>query len=208
MRSFRHRTPRYIFDRVALILHERSNPGEPWLTRQMVKILDGLLRPHDIGLEFGSGRSTTWFAERLGALTSVEHDDQWYGLVRPNLSRFEDRVRYFLRPDGKAGDGGSKYVQVAELFPDSTLDFVLIDGVARDYCAAASLGKLKRGGLIVIDNVNWFLPRRNPSRAPNSRGMNDGCASTTWEEVWRELSRWRCIWTTDGVTDTALWLKP
>lgn len=85
MRSFRHWTPRYIWNRLALMADERRHPDAPWLTRTMVEILETWLRPGDVGLEFGSGRSTIWFARRVGHLTSVEHHPGWYAKVKQNL---------------------------------------------------------------------------------------------------------------------------
>jgi hypothetical protein len=65
MRPFAHWTPRYVKNRLALMAYERFNPEQPWLTRNMIEILENWLKPTDVGLEFGSGRSTTWFARRV-----------------------------------------------------------------------------------------------------------------------------------------------
>ena len=85
MRSFRHWTPRYLWNRLALMADERRYPDSPWLTRAMVEILETWLRPGDVGLEFGSGRSTIWFARRIKYLTSVENNPGWYTKVKENL---------------------------------------------------------------------------------------------------------------------------
>jgi hypothetical protein len=66
--------------------------------------------------------------------------------------------------------------------------------------------KLKPGGLLVIDNVNWYLPSR--SRAPNSRTPALGPHGAVWTDIARELARWRSIWTSSGVWDTAIFVKP
>ena len=101
MRPFRHLTPRYIWNRTALIVYERANPGQPWLTPDMIKILDSWLCPADVGLEFGSGRSTSWFAARVKHLTSVEHNPEWYSLdsVVKGLLRYGFyEIKRFLSP--------------------------------------------------------------------------------------------------------------
>lgn len=64
-RRLSHLTPRYVFNRIAVLLDERRNPEHPWLTADAVRILSTLILPTDIGVEFGSGRSTKWFAQRL-----------------------------------------------------------------------------------------------------------------------------------------------
>jgi len=87
MRTIKHWTPRYVYDRLAVLIDERKNPDHPWLTADMVRILETWLKPTDVGLEFGSGRSTIWFANRLKKLTSVEHNKEWYRKVSDMLAK-------------------------------------------------------------------------------------------------------------------------
>lgn len=214
MRSFRHWTPRYIWNRLALMAHERQHPDLPWLTRAMIENLDTWLRPDDVGLEFGSGRSTIWFAQRVGHLTSVEHHPGWYTTVNDSLQgkrggvKLTDCVDYHLCEDGSSEGAETNYVHVAKQMKSHSLDFCLIDGVARDHCALASLDKLKPGGILIIDNVNWYIPKAQPSFSPNSRSLKDGYASAVWQTVGEQLQNWRGVWTSNGVTDTAFWVKP
>lgn len=210
MRRVSHWTCRYIRDRVAVMLYERAHPEAPWLTANMIGFLDGWLRPTDIGLEFGSGRSTAWFANRVGRLTSVEHNAEWYENVRAMLGTrgLSGRVDYRLCRDGVRDMADTSYVAVAEEFGPNSLDFVLVDGRCRDHCASACMGKLKPGGILIIDNINWYVPRNPKPRAPDSRGFSDGWASADWKAVSGQLESWRLVWTTNGVSDTALWVKP
>ena len=94
--------------------------------------------------------------------------------------------------------------------PAGAMHFCLVDGVTelRARCALACLAKLKHGGLVLLDNANWFLPREPKSRAPNSRGAADGYASAELAEFDRRVAGWPCTWTSNGVTDTAIWTKP
>ena len=59
-----HWTPRYLVNRTRQMLYERSHHDDPWLTPAAIRLLTGLLCPADLGAEFGSGRSTLWFAAR------------------------------------------------------------------------------------------------------------------------------------------------
>jgi hypothetical protein len=208
MRSFAHWTPRYIKDRLALVAYERANPDQPWLTRSMIGILETWLKPADVGLEFGSGRSTGWFGARVAHLTSVEHDATWFNIVERKVAAIRAQVDCFLHEDGISHSAESAYVLVGKRTAPSSLDFCLIDGVARDHCALACLDKLKAGGILIIDNVNWYIPRERRSFAPSSRGPSDGYASEVWHQVGQEISGWRNVWTSDGVTDTAFWVRP
>jgi hypothetical protein len=209
-RSIRHWSYRYIVDRVELMRYERKHPDAPWLTSAMVEVLDRWLKPVDCGLEWGSGRSTVWFARRTARLTSVEHDPDWAERVTDILrhARLEGRVDYRLAPDGASERQDSNYVQVVQSIETGTLDYCLVDGVARDHCALVCLDRLKPGGVVIIDNANWYIPQRTKSRAPNSRGLEDGFASDVWAEFWKRVREWRSVWTTNGVTDTAFWVKP
>lgn len=208
-RSYRHWTPRYVVDRLRLMLFERMNPGLPWMGPRAVRFLDAWLRPRDRGLEWGSGRSTVWLARRIARLTSVEHDPAWHGTVRSTLLREGiGTVDYRLAPveDAETPSAGSSYLSVADEFPPASLDVVLVDGLYRDRCAQAAIGLLKPGGLLVIDNANWYLP--HATRSPNSVGAAGVPATELWKGVSGRLSSWKPVWTSSGVTDTAFFIKP
>ncbi len=191
------------------MLYERAHPEDPWLTPAAIRLLTTLLHHEDRGAEFGSGRSTLWFAARVAALTSVEHDLRWHEAVTAQLKeRGLGNVEYILAPGDQPvkHGGGSAYARTALAFPDASLDFALVDGHYRDYSAKFVLPKLRPGGMLIIDNVNWYLPSR--SKAPNSRTFTQGPLTAVWAEVGRELTGWRTIWTSSGVWDTAIFIRP
>jgi predicted O-methyltransferase YrrM len=208
-RKRQYRTPRYIYRRLQQMRYERAHAEDPWLTPEAIRLLGTLLRRSDRGVEFGSGRSTVWFAQRVASLTSVEHDEQWYETVAARLkARGLGNVDYILaRPDQPVQQGGlSGYARTALTFADASVDFALIDGHYRDYSAKFMLPKIKPGGMLIIDNVNWVLPSR--SRSPNSRTPELGPHGEIWSQVHEELTQWRSIWTSSGVWDTAVFIKP
>lgn len=203
-----HRTPRYVYHRTRQLFYERAHPDHPWLTPAAIALLATLLRPADTGAEFGSGRSTLWFAARVAALTSVEHDPRWHDSLTARLTDGRvSNVDYILAPEDQPMErgGDSAYARTALAFPDASLDFALVDGHYRDYSAKFVMPKIKPGGMLIIDNVNWYLPCR--SAAPNSRTVELGPATEVWAEVWRQLAGWRTIWTSSGVWDTAIFIK-
>jgi hypothetical protein len=57
--------------------YEVAHPEEPWISQGAVRFLDANLDRAGAGIEWGSGRSTTWFVARLARLTSVEYDPGW-----------------------------------------------------------------------------------------------------------------------------------
>lgn len=207
---FRHWTPRYVSNRLALMAYERQHPDMPWLTSSMVNILKGWLKPSDRGLEWGSGRSTVWFARRVAHLVSVESDPRWANRVQSLLSKAQltGRVDYQLHVDARDAEADSGYVAVARAIPPDSLDFCLVDGLARDHCALRALHLLRPGGILIVDNIEWYVPREPKSLAPNSRSLMDGHASPAWATFSQKVCEWRYVWTTNGVWDTAFWMKP
>jgi predicted O-methyltransferase YrrM len=192
--------------------HERRNPDAPWLTSESVAFLERWLRPDLVGFEWGSGRSTAWFARRVRRLISIEHDPRWYEKVARRLDEtgVAAKVSYHHIPVDHVADQDHPYVAAMSEHRDRTLNFCLVDGltILRAHCALACLSKLERGGILIVDNANWFLPREPGSRAPNSRGPADGYASNEWQAFDRRVADWPCTWTSNGVTDTAIWTKP
>jgi hypothetical protein len=203
-RTFRHWTPRYVVNRVALALYERRAPAAPWITRQACEILDQWLQPHHVGIEWGSGRSTLWFAQRVARLTSIEHDAQWYERVKSKLeSEGVRNVAYRLAPIDEHDQ--QTYVQAGG-GPAETLDFALVDGKLRDACMRVAMDRLRPGGLLILDNAEQFVPHR--SYSPSSLQRTKAPVSAAWLGLNEQLCQWSCEWTSNGVCDTALYTKP
>lgn len=206
MRSFRHWTADYVWKRSRNIVSNFAHSDWPWLTPQAVRFLDLWLKPTDVVFEWGSGRSTLWIARRVRRIASVEHDPAWFGRVRSKASRQNlDNIELKLYPDGQDSPGEARYVSAIHEVSDN-FDLVVVDGLARDQCALAAIPKLNAGGLLLIDNGNWYLP--SSSRAPCSCSPGSGPASPQWTQFACQVSAWRVIWTTNGVTDTVIWVKP
>src|SRR4051794_26426455 len=62
-----------------------ATPEFPWMAPTAVSQLARLMRPDWHVLEFGSGTSTAWYAERTGRVTSLEHNAEWLAIVRRRL---------------------------------------------------------------------------------------------------------------------------
>src|SRR5437867_4465262 len=131
---FSHWTPRYILNRIKLLAYERTHPNSPWLTRRMIEILASWLHPEDRGLEWGSGRSSLWFAERVKYLISVEHNESWYRQIYSKLE--ENKLK---NVDYRFYRDRSQYVSFTDELPAKSFDFVLVDGIERDRCALAAI---------------------------------------------------------------------
>lgn len=212
-RRFKHWSPQYLYNRLALARYEWQNPNAPWLTAQMIEILSGWLKPSDRGIEWGSGRSTAWLGSKVAHVTTIEDNVEWAKRVEALLSerKLDEWVTLHLAPISDADRQDpthSRYVQLGRDLGPESLDFALVDGDLRDHCAAVALNLLKPGGFLIIDNIERYLPHDSQPPTPNARRPEDGCESVIWTEVETTLHDWRRIWTSNGVTETAFWVKP
>ena len=197
--NFKIWTPRYILNRTKVAIRHKFNRDEPWLTGESIDFLNSYLDSSDIGLEWGSGRSTIWFAKKVMQLTSIETNEIWFNTVKELLTTNKlNNVNLKLRPEEPA----EEYLDT-EGINDESLDFVLVDGmIYRHLAALVSIPLLKTNGLLIIDNINWFIPSPY-GNAPSSVSK----ILSEWESIYDNFKNWRCFWTSDGVTDTAIWFK-
>ncbi len=185
------------------MVYQHRCPNVPWLTRAMVEILESWLKPGDRGFEWGSGRSTIWLAQRVGSLVSVEHDPEWYGRITTELkARGLENVEYHLCEDVQ------EYSKLSDKFCLESFDFCFVDGEARDHCALEAISLVKPGGILIVDNCNWYLPTPKHSLSPFSRKPEQGPYTAKWAAFLDGVRGWRGVWTTNGVTDTGFWVKP
>jgi predicted O-methyltransferase YrrM len=207
MRRVQHLTPLYLRDRVALWIYHRRHPDAPWLTAEAIRLLNSILRPADRGLEFGAWRSTLWLAERTASLQSIETAPAWHRSVSTALTRRGmTHVECVLIPADEARIDDpyrAEYLTVAHRFAPGSVDYVLVDAIYRGECALQSAALLKPGGLLVVDNVERYLP--NSTRSPERLRRE---ASPVWQAFRQHVAGWRCAWTSNGVWDTAIWFKP
>jgi predicted O-methyltransferase YrrM len=208
VRRIAHWTPRYVLDRLQVAAHHRRHRHQPWLTRQSVRLIDKLLRPGDRGLEWGAGRSSLWLAARLSHLLTIEDDPVWATRIARQACAQGIDGRLDIRLLSCSGDASSPYVRVVDSLDTASIDVCLIDGRLREHCFLGVLPKLRRGALLILDNSNWYLPHDPVSRAPGSRTRASGPSSPYWAAAAAEVADWRVLWTTDGVCDTSIWIKP
>ncbi|HEY9117835.1 MAG TPA: hypothetical protein VIN11_08415 [Roseivirga sp.] len=189
--------------------YQKSHPKEPWLCPDAIIALKKLLKDSAIGLEYGSGRSTTFFAPHFDKYISIEHHKDWFEKVKIEITELGlDHVIYHHIPAEYdvpqqhlsseeqayiskesypiADDLFSDYTNFILTLPDNSLDFVLVDGRARRTCTLNATAKLVSGGLLVLDNSE----------------------RDRYNEVHSALKDWPSIETTTGLTNTTIWRKP
>lgn len=195
MRSIRHLTPRYVWHRARFAAYRRANPGTPWMAKEVAVMLDSLLRPSDFAVEFGSGSSTSWLGRRVASLISIESDPTWFERVKVSVGAMQSVE---LRPTSAATS--EEYLRaVAEV---GQVDVVLDDGCHRGEVALWAIDHLQSGGILIVDDTNWFLPF-----APHAT-CSDYAETPDFEAVVARTDGWRKLWATTGYTDTTIWIKP
>lgn len=147
-----------------------------WISFPAIDALNRLLKPTDRVFEYGGGGSTLFWLDRVAEVVTVEHDAQWYAALEKRMQQ-EGGARWtgLLVPptpgtlvpgpdpaepahfastdEASQGFHYRDYVQAIDRFPDGHFDVLMIDGRARTSCLARATPKLKRGGLLVLDNA-------------------------------------------------------
>lgn len=143
--------PRYFISRLNVMIYQQMNPNYPWLTAESIKLIQDFLSKEKIGFEWGSGRSTVWFAQRMAKLISVEHNEGWHKRVLNIIDNKKiENVDYrFVSIE----NGCLEYSQQVEKEKEK-FDFILVDGECRSECLAAAAKKIKPGGYLVLDNAD------------------------------------------------------
>lgn len=125
--------------------------------------------------EYGSGGSSLFFLKYAAEVHSVEHDEQWFELVKNTIAdnKIEGWHGYFRKGEiiskeivasldagepkdyfTKAGDLEFRnYVTTIDEFADNYFDIVLVDGRSRPSCLSHSFSKVKKGGVLILDNA-------------------------------------------------------
>jgi len=152
----------------------------PWVVYEAREWLDGYLQKNMTVFEWGSGGSTFYFSKKVKSVASVEHSPEWYERVR--ISMRHERVEncdYFLIPPQKSIIARflpyRSYTYVSKTFkehenlffqnyackideyPNETFDLVVVDGRARAACMGRAIKKIKKGGVLLLDNSERSL---------------------------------------------------
>ena len=172
--------------RIGNAVYELQHPNDPWLAPGAVKFLDEHLRKDMVLFEWGSGRSTIWFSERVKKVISIEYHEGWAKKVANQLSdkgignvdlRYIPLQHPLKAPTPKYYPKTPNYVAEIQRFEKASLDVIIVDGHYRLTCVDKCLPYLKNGGYLVIDNSNretlelWGVPRTWPLRHESENVM-------------------------------------
>lgn len=125
-------------------IDKNGNPI-PWCTYPFIKFLEPRLKKDFIVFEYGSGNSTLWYAERVGEITAVENDLEWYKNISPTMPSNAKVIYCELKYDGDYCRQVTKH--------NKKYNIIIIDGRDRNNCVKNSINHLTIDGIIVYDNT-------------------------------------------------------
>lgn len=179
----------------------------PWLTFDAIEFIGKHIPLPQRVFEYGSGGSTLFWLSLGATCVSIEHDPQWYDVVKQRC-RSRSELTYKLVPPEPADSNADvadpaeyasadqryrehsfyHYVSQIDHFPDGTFDVVLVDGRARPSCIAHSAAKVKSGGLLVLDNAerDYYLSRTRNYLEPFGEQGFWGVGPAGWN-MWRTV---------------------
>lgn len=157
----------------------RAGTPLPWFTYAAIEFLERNVDRAVSVFEFGAGHSTLYWADRVGAVSSVEHDAAYVAYlrerlpgnvslelieegaaVRTPLRTLVERIPEFDEPPrteqtvrrGQVLDTFRGYALEILMEPLNAHDIVVVDGMARTLCTWAAIRSFRRDGFIVFDN--------------------------------------------------------
>jgi hypothetical protein len=128
----------------------------PWFTYSAIAYLEQFDFSNRDVFEFGSGNSTLYWQSRVRSVVAVEDDPTWFAEIDAQLDH--SRVDYRLIT------AKGEYVQTVS---GGEYDLIIIDGSHREDCVGPAIASLKAGGMIILDNADWF-----PDQAGQLRDAN------------------------------------
>jgi hypothetical protein len=120
-----------------------SGQALPWVTYPFIDFIGDRFSKEMTIFEYGSGNSTFYYAQKVKAVVSIEHDKKWYDQVS---TKIPDNVT-LLYQDLSSG----LYAQSASV-QGIKFDVVIVDGRDRVNCIKNALEALKEQGVMVLDD--------------------------------------------------------
>ena len=119
----------------------KNNKPIPWMTYPFIDFIKGRLNKKLKVFEFGSGNSTLFWADKVASVVAIEHDKEWFNLIR---NKMPNNVSIFLR---------TLTVEYEKSFNDKDrFDIIIVDGERRIECLHNSVEYLSEPGVIILDD--------------------------------------------------------
>jgi precorrin-6B methylase 2 len=128
---------------------DKKNNPIPWYTYPAIEYLKQLNFSQKTVFEYGSGNSSLFWASISKSVISIEDNEGWYGKVSKN-NNCKNLTIHLIRDE-------ELYLQHILSYQED-FDVIIIDGnFSRFKCAQIAIKKLRKGGLIILDNADWWV---------------------------------------------------
>ena len=129
---------------------DKNNDPLPLYTYPAIEYLNSLDFSGAKIFEFGSGNSTLYWLSKKCQLVSVEHNKNWIEKLSNKISNKKNHQ--FLNANNH-----QDYANSINQFSDNYFDLIVIDGkYSRLMCAKNAIGKIKKDGIVILDNSDWY----------------------------------------------------
>jgi len=118
----------------------------PWYTYPAVEYFNQLDAKDLRIFEYGCGNSSMYWSSKGALVWSVEHDASWHERMNARSAKLQGLY---------LAQSAAEYASAIDRV-DGQFDIVIIDGVWRNECAMAALPRLRAGGIIILDNSDWY----------------------------------------------------
>ena len=125
---------------------DKNNNPIPWYTYPAIEYINQLDFTEKEIFEFGSGNSTIFWALNAKKVISVEDNREWFDKIEKQLPKNAEYLYINQKDD---------YINAIKQY-SSEFDGIIIDGSHRYECALNAVEKLRRGGMIILDNSDWY----------------------------------------------------
>lgn len=125
---------------------DNANAKIPWYTYPAIEYLDNIDFTDKTVFEYGSGNSSAYWARKAKLVRSVEHNKEWYLKIKKQVA--ENQIIELCENEKDYLNAISKFT--------GKIDVIIIDGVYREKCAKLVQDHLLEGGIVILDNADWY----------------------------------------------------
>jgi hypothetical protein len=173
----------WISTRAQGLAKDKDGNPIPWFTYPAIELLSDRARADWRVLEFGAGMGTLWWSRKVGAVTAVEHSQEWATQVSAQC-----KAQILLT----TGDSAEAYMQAA--LASAPYDVVIVDGIFRNECLDAAALLVAPAGVIILDDAQRtdYAPgvsrlleqgyRMLPLHGPQPVSKHPGCTAIFYRD--------------------------
>lgn len=146
----------------------------PWLTFLSIEFLHSYIKPGFKVFEYGGGASTQYFCRKECEVYTTENNADWFSVLTQiadqnkfnwkgeliqgepidnfTLLDASNPHHYYTTDESSLKNKFEKYAASIDKFENDFFDIVLVDGRSRPSCIMHAIPKIKKGGLLILDN--------------------------------------------------------